>query len=318
MFLTLRPHFWTPTPCTIVQSATTGPMPVPGRWATQSFVIGYRYRLGDRTYTSDQYSAGLQESRDPDTVHRILSTYPVGAESRCYVNPKDPFEAVLIRTGMEPAFSLLIPTLFLVIGFSGIVAIARARPGVPLGVPRSSEAGSSRLGALVWPTLFGLLFDLLAYAFGISPVLTWLSTKSWPATPCEIISSGVGVHYGGRKAINYSADIVYRYRIGGHEYRSSQVSLSKGSWSGRSSKEAITAQYRAGSQAICYVNPQDPFDTLLNRGLPWFVWLALIPAFLFFCCLKGIFNALRKITRESDAFGSDADIAPPTLPENHG
>ncbi len=311
---TVQPYFWAPTPCTIVDSQRIEP----GVESTKgrTFVIRYRYRFNGGDYTSDQFSAGIQESLSTSKIERLLLTHPVGSESRCYVNPKNPSEAVLNRTGVWVAFFLLIPGIFFTIGVGGIISTLRSKKGPAAIGQRTPKQSSGHAASLVVLGVFGLVGGALTWFFGVSPVLTWQAAKSWPATPCEILSSSVGVHHssGKNSSTTYSTDIVYRYRIGGREFRSDRVSLFMGSSSGREGKENTVARYRAGSAATCYVNPQDPLDTLLDRSLPWFVWLALIPALIFLGCLSGIFNTLRKMIRESGTVGEAGGIAPPSLP----
>lgn len=311
---TIQAYFWTPTPCTIVDSQRIEP----GVENTggRTFVIRYRYRFKGGDYTSDQFSAGIQESLSTSKIERLLLTHPVGAESRCFVNPKNPSEAVLNRTGIWVAFFLLIPGIFFTIGVSGIIGALRSKKGPTSIGQRAPKKSSGYTASLILLGVFGLVCGALTWFFGISPVLTWQAAKSWPATPCDILSSSVGVHRssGKNSSTTYSTDIVYRYRADGREYRSDRVSLFMGSSSGREGKENTVAQYLAGSRATCFVNPQDPLDALLDRSLPWFVWLALIPALISLGCLSGIFSTLRKMVQESGTVSGINDIVPPTLP----
>jgi hypothetical protein len=316
VYQSIEPHFWTQTPCTIIESRRAEAGVEPDR--AKDFVIRYRYQVDGRDHTSDQFTTGIKESLSTSKIERLLLTHPPGSSSQCYVNPKNPNEAVLQRGALWFVAFLLLPGAFLAVGVGGLIALLR--PKKPAGrtatTSRASSGIGSRIGALVLSLLLTLAGGGLAYFLGIRSVLTWNDARTWPATPCDIISSRVGVHSSSDRnsSATYSTDIVYRYYVNGREYRSDRVAIFGGSSSGRSGKDAVVAQYSAGTQAVCYVNPKDPLDALLNRDLSWLILFALIPALFFLGGVSGLFNNLRSLVRASGTVSSILPGMPPTLP----
>jgi hypothetical protein len=83
--------------------------------------------------------------------------------------------------------------------------------------------------------------------------------------------------YDGSKGATYRVDIVYTYRVGKQQYRSSRYDFMGGSSSGYGSKQAAVDRYPRGKRTVCYVNPANPADAVLDRDYPddlrivWFV-----------------------------------------------
>ena len=111
--------------------------------------------------------------------------------------------------------------------------------------------------------------------FGL-PAWRSLQARSWLETPCAILHSAVRSH-AGDESTTYSVDVLYSYRIGGCEYKSSRYTFFTGSSGGSAAKEAAVARYPAGGGAVCYVNPADPTDAVLVRSLAGDAWFGLFP-----------------------------------------
>ncbi len=317
LITTVRTYFWEKTPCTIVESRRIemGVESTAGR----DFVIRYSYRLAGRTNISDQFTAGAKESLDSRKIERLLLRYPVGASAECYVNTKDPSQAVLQRGSLLIGIVLLFPLIFVGIAVFGIISVWRAKGLSGLIDTRHlSKGGMSKFVPVFFFGLFALVGGLLGYFVTVRPLLLYFDARSWPETPCEIVSSSVGSHTstsgsGSSKtrSTTYSVDIVYRYKVGGREYRAERYGLMSGSSSGRAAKTAIVERYPDGSRAVCYVDPKDPTEALLDRGLSAFLLIGLIPGLFFLVGLAGLIGVLRKALKSS---GSVAMPGVPTLP----
>jgi hypothetical protein len=126
---------------------------------------------------------------------------------------------------------------------------------------------------------FGMIF---VYAFLLRPILGVWAARSWTQTNCRIISSKVGEH-DGSKGPTYSVDIVFAYTLGGHRYQGRRYDFMEGSSSGYDSKQAIVDQYPHGRRTVCYVNPANPADAVLDRDYPadlwWGVLMLIFPLF---------------------------------------
>lgn len=142
-----------------------------------------------------------------------------------------------------------------------------------LGHSRKQRRG--RRALYLFFGFFGAFGMLFFYMFFIRPVMGVLDARDWRATPCTIISSEVSVHDGDDNN-TYSVDITYRYEVSGRVFTSDRYSFVTGSSSGRSGKQRIVNAHRPGSMKTCYVNPADPQDAVLNRGMTAGIWVGLM------------------------------------------
>jgi hypothetical protein len=86
----------------------------------------------------------------------------------------------------------------------------------------------------------------------------------------------------------YSIDILYAYTVSGREYRSNQYDFVGGSSNDRTEEEGIVGRYQPGMKDICYINPQDPTDAVLQRQFTTSMLVGLIPAVFFFVGVGGL------------------------------
>jgi len=83
-------------------------------------------------------------------------------------------------------------------------------------------------------------------------------------------------------------DISYTYTVEGREYRSNRYQLIVNSSGYDNRKAAIVAHYRPGMTAICYFNPKDPADAVLERGFSPVMPFGLIILPIFLIGLGGV------------------------------
>lgn len=166
---------------------------------------------------------------------------------------------------------------------------------------------------LNWPALLASLVFLSAggvfsYKFFAKPVLRVWSARDWKPTPCTIIHSRVDSHSspkgGGDK---YSVEILYSYEVGGQPYKSNRYSFLPGvssggrmlGWKiGREGKEEIAQQYPPGKIATCFVNPDDPTDSVLESGITWGFCIGLIPIVFLVVGIWFLFGAFQNQPRK--------------------
>jgi hypothetical protein len=72
-------------------------------------------------------------------------------------------------------------------------------------------------------------------------------------------------------------DIFYQYEYEGRQYRSNSSGLMSGSSSGRSGKLEKVKANPPGKEITCYVNPEKPWQALLEREIGWWALFALFP-----------------------------------------
>ena len=152
--------------------------------------------------------------------------------------------------------------------------------------------GGGRLALAVFFSVFlavGLLFEgLMVRDFAHAA-----RSRSWPETPCEIVSSRVeqSGHY-------YTFEVEYRYRAGGRERTSRQDGLKKNTSSDYSEVQRRMLRYPAGAQAICYVNPESPNEAVLERASLWSGFGLLFPLIFVAIGGGGIFFCVRGFIRD--------------------
>lgn len=111
-----------------------------------------------------------------------------------------------------------------------------------------------------------LTFGVVAtYSFAVKPWADVWRARSWVAVPCLILSSEVKENRGS-DSTTYSVAIAYTYDVDGHTYEGNRYDFTKGSSSGRKGKVAIVKRYREGAEMVCYVNPQNPAESVIERS----------------------------------------------------
>ncbi len=150
---------------------------------------------------------------------------------------------------------------------------------------------------------------VMSYFFLLRPAVRVMAARNWTQTRCRIVRSAVGVHFGD-KGTTYSVDIEYSYRVGRRMFTSTNYDFMGGSSSGRSWKETVVDRYPAGKPALCYVNPANPADAVLNRGLPDSFPVGLVPLAFMAAGATGLV-----ISRKQRKAGSPAGLwAPAAIP----
>lgn len=133
-----------------------------------------------------------------------------------------------------------------------------------------------RIGLGVFFGIFLLIGGFALYFILIRPALGIAAARQWVETPCRIDSSKVGVH-DSDDGHTYSVDIEYSYTFDRQTYQSKRYDFFGGSSSGRRAKEVIVGRYPIGSEAICYVDPRNPREAVLERRWTAQAWWAFIP-----------------------------------------
>jgi hypothetical protein len=263
---------WTPVECRIESSRIVERGGANGDYG---FEVEYIYTVSGRSYTSRQFSLQSKSFSDYGEAQRLANRYPLGSKSLCYVNPSTPDQAILERASLWLGLLLLLPLVFVTVGAVGIVSLVRggmARRAAGAGGTPAQPAPLSEKGGAPprWmPAAFFGLFLAAGlgafYAIGLRPLGQVLEARAWLETPCTVVSSQVKRHQGSKGA-TYSVNILYAYEVGGREYRANRYHFMGGSSSGQAGKAEVVGRYPPGSKAVCYVNPRDPTDAVLERG----------------------------------------------------
>jgi hypothetical protein len=173
---------WSAVPCTIVSSEIRSHSSSDG--TTYSVDILYRYNIRGVEYRANRYVFGAVSSSGYNGKREIVSQYPRGRPTICYVNPADPTDAVLIRDATAGLWFGLIPLVFVLAGVAGIrfairqsrqsrspvpgIEAARAIPGASVTEdPESAslKARTSPLGRFVGAVMIALFWNGIVSIF---------------------------------------------------------------------------------------------------------------------------------------------------------
>ncbi len=102
---------WDEAECRIISSRVTGD------GETYQISITYQYRYAEGIYTEDRYNFIGMSSSGRKGKQKVVDRYPPGSTAICYVNPKNPEEAILSRSlGWLPVFITLFSLIFIAVG----------------------------------------------------------------------------------------------------------------------------------------------------------------------------------------------------------
>ncbi len=109
-----RAKSWMPVPATVIASRVVTHHGDDS--TTYSVDILYEYDMDGRTLRNNRYHFMTGSSSGRDAKQKIVDAHPPGKAITAYVNPADPFEAVIERGYPEDLWFGLIPLVFLAAG----------------------------------------------------------------------------------------------------------------------------------------------------------------------------------------------------------
>lgn len=126
-------------------------------------------------------------------------------------------------------------------------------------------------------------FGLFALAGGIAfyfltwlPIANILDAKSWAPAQCVIVSSRVAENHSSDGS-TYAVEITYTYEVDWQTYQGDRYDFSTGSSSGYAAKAEIVEAHPPGTEVDCYVDPEDPTRSVINRSPGGYLWWGLFP-----------------------------------------
>jgi len=148
-----RAQGWEPTQCTVISSDLKSGG---GDGDTARIEVVYRYMYGGADHQSNRYCFAEISSNTSSTWKRaVIKDHPPGKVTQCYVNPRNPAEAVIDRGWVPEMWWGLFPLPFLGVGIGVLVfapALVRSamkrRDGSSNWQPEVTAASSS-------PALYG-------------------------------------------------------------------------------------------------------------------------------------------------------------------
>lgn len=304
---------WPLVDCRIVSSSV-----VPSDGEGGGFNAVVRFKAGDSGPAVDgTYTAHKEQFTEAKSV---ADQFSAGSTVPGRRNPTNPSEVVLDSALKADSAKLLvlpfllIPLIFVVIGF-GIawksirVAKAGSLRTASISGSVSGKAGNV-LGSMVllfMGTIFTLIGGGTTWVFTVGPAMKLVKSQSWVETRCTIELSRVVSSKGSKGGRTYRPEVLFRYDFDGKTYRSSQVSFMTVSSSGRDGKEEFVRNLPVGGSALCFVNPQNPAEALLDRSWSWGMLLGLLPMIFLLigiALLVAGVRSRRKLKSPSSGIGS--------------
>ncbi len=283
---------WQTAPCTVVSSTVTQD------GSSFGVDISYRYQWEGVDHLGTTFTQGSYSTSDVSAAERAADRYAVGAEATCFVDPDDPAHSMIRRRSLWFAFTLLLPLVFVAVGVGGIWGVWRRKPTTPAGdlqplAPAATRKSRvARTALLVLFGLFALAGGVATYFMLIRPAVRVLVAQGWEATPCRVLSSEVRSHRSD-DGTTYSVEILYQYELQGRSFRGNRYDFLGGSSGGYEGKARVVEAHPVGSTTVCYVNPDDPHDTVLERGFRAIYLVGLVPLLFFVIGAAGL-TALKR------------------------
>ena len=297
VYLTAVTYGWDATECEIIASEALVDREAPSDQPPYSFSVSYSYQWRRTTYSSKSFALDRPAYNDWGKIRRLQKRYPANSRSVCYVNPKDPSQAILERRGFWLALAIPLPLIFVLIGGGGIYATWFQSGRASKRIESISDKAPPPKLRWVLPVLFaGFLVIGSGVFLGLFARPIWELTHSahWRTLPCQVEFSRVAENEGD-DSITYSVEILFSYQVDGIPYRSSRFRFFQVSSSGYTDKRNTVRQYPRGAETICYVDPNDPEQAVLDRSFPPAILLGLIPFTFVVIGLGGILHQWNKI-----------------------
>lgn len=150
----------------------------------------------------------------------------------------------------------------------------------------------SRGIGLIIAISFLLMGGIMSYFVLLRPVYNNHRASQWIQTPCRIESSAV--KNVGRNDNPYRVDIRYGYTFQGRNFQSGQYDYFR-NFSPNTPAHDIVRRHPAGSDADCFVNPDNPSEAVLSRDLPQSFAFRFIPLLFFFVGAVMLRSELKKM-----------------------
>ncbi len=143
---------------------------------------------------------------------------------------------------------------------------------------------------IVFGGIFVAIGLLAAYSAFIVPMRSYWSARNWQQCPCVILTAELEESRGDDSS-TWSAAFTYEYRFDNRPYVGKQDNLFPFSGS-RSGAQQRLDQLPVGTETMCWVNPRQPQQALLDRSLHWVAALVSVMLAVIACGLGGVVGYL--------------------------
>jgi hypothetical protein len=272
--------FWPEVDCTIMTSGVeeTGDDSEPYRPSVRfEYLVDGRRHEGTGVARSDLSSSSF------DSARRVVDRYPAGSRAVSRVNPSVPEDAVLERRFPFTIFIAFLPLIFVAVGGGGLYFVWKIVPRISRtdrGASISQRAGgASRLGKKIELGM-GLLFTAVGGGLSIYllviPVLGLAMAATWVEVPATVISSNVR-SWSTDDGTSYRADVLYEYSAGDRSWLSNRRHFFPVGSGDSDDARAIVDRYPEGASTTCFVAPDDPGRSVLDRSFRPVYLIGLFP-----------------------------------------
>lgn len=234
--------------------------------------VTYEYAVQGRKLSAKRVSIG--EDLGNYRVEETIVKYPEDARVMVFYNPTKHDEAVLERDVPEGAFRFMFWLIagLVAVGLTLIFGAERLVEILKMLVPASGNTS-----AAVLLTGMGLFVLLIGRAVSYEAK----QTGGWPSTSGVVEESGVEdfqtLDEGRWRAMKRS-NVVYKYKVKGHEYRSGRIAVR--GWKISSNIGAFVGgqakKYPPGKPVEVFFNPANPAEAVLERRVAGGAFIYLI------------------------------------------
>jgi hypothetical protein len=144
-------------------------------------------------------------------------------------------------------------------------------------------------------TLFFLAFFVMGSLFTyliMKDAINSISARSWRKTECTILSSGIKEDRDSDGNAEYRFAVRYEYEFKNKKYTSNQYRLNDSGSSDYGTIQSLIDRYKPQSRTVCYVNPSQPSEAVLEHKRPWTALAALFPLIFVAIGAGGIYFTL--------------------------
>lgn len=122
-----------------------------------------------------------------------------------------------------------------------------------------------------------VLGGLGLYFTAFQPIANILEARTWVAIQCAIVSSRLIDD----RDEGHRVEVIYTYDYDGRSHRGSRLDFDAGEATRKDLMTAIVEAYPVGAELDCWVDPDDPTRSVIDRSPGSFLWWGLLPlAFL--------------------------------------
>lgn len=131
----------------------------------------------------------------------------------------------------------------------------------------------------------GVIFNILLIVFIAIPTRKAMQSRGWTQTTGRVETSEIVMRSDSEGGTSPYPNVVYTYQVNGQPLRNDRIQ--PGGDVGGMVAYKIQKRFPAGMQVTVYYNPQNPTESLLDRGVPGYVrwlWVALVFMNATLCC----------------------------------